>query len=96
MVDCAKHTQRRKIFGWGAGSEDYVVDYKTAIEMPFYVRAKSSESKVKSVFSDVKFLNRVGQPSDEVAFITDSMTEAELNKKLQGIDVINTIKVTNY
>ncbi len=96
MVDCAKHTQRRKIFGWGAGYENYVVDHKAVLEMPFYVRAKASESKIKSVFNDVKFLNRVGKPSDEVAFITDSMTENTLNKKLEGIEVINTIKVTNY
>ncbi len=96
IIDCAKHTERKKIFGWGAGDEDYVVDYKEAIKMPFYVRAKASCNQVSSVFSEVKFLSRKGQPSDEVAFITDIMTENELTKKLDGFDVINTIKVTNY
>ena len=96
MVDCAKHTQNRKIFGWGAGSENYVVDHKEVLSMPFYVRAKASEAKIKSIFTEVKFLSRVGQPSDEVAFITDKMTENALSAKLDGIEVINTIKVTNY
>lgn len=96
IIDCAKHTERKKIFGWGAGEEDYVVDYKSEIKMPFYVRAKAECSKINSVFSEVKYLSRKGQPSDEVAFITDIMTENELNEKLDGIDVINTIKVTNY
>ena len=96
MVDAAKHTQRRKIFGWEAGNEDYVVDYKEVIEMPFYVRAKCSEAKILSVFKDVKFLTRTGKPSDEVAFITDRMTENRLMQKLEGTDVINIIKVTNY
>ncbi len=96
MVDCAKHVDRRKIFGWEAGSEDYVVDYKSAIEMPFYVRAKMSEHDVSAKFEDVKFLSRKGQPSDEVAFITDNMTENELMSKLDGENVINIIKVTNY
>lgn len=96
IIDCAKHTERKKIFGWGAGEEDYVVDYKSEIKMPFYVRAKAECSKVNSVFSEVKYLSRKGQPSDEVAFITDIMTENELNEKLDGIDVMNTIKVTNY
>lgn len=96
MVDCAKHVDRRKIFGWEAGSEDYVVDYKSAIEMPFYVRAKMSEHDVSAKFEDVKFLSRKGQPSDEVAFITDDMTENELTEKLDGVNVINIIKVTNY
>lgn len=96
MVDCAKHVDRRKIFGWEAGSEDYVVDYKSAIEMPFYVRAKMSENEVSNKFEDVKFLSRKGQPSDEVAFITDSMTENELMEKLADSKVLNIIKVTNY
>ena len=48
------------------------------------------------MFHNVKFLTRTGQPSDEVAFITDSMTENALDKKLEGVNVINKIKVTNY
>ena len=96
IIDCAKHSDRKKIFGWGAGNEDYVVDYKERIEMPFYVRAKATPAEINAKFSDVKFLSRKGQPSDEVAFITDIMTENKLNKKLDGINVINTIKVTNY
>ena len=54
------------------------------------------EGEVIARFNDVKFLTRQGKPSNEVAFITDSMTEASLDSKLAGIDVINKIKVTNY
>lgn len=96
IMDCAKHTERKKIFGWGEGEEDYVVDYKSSIEMPFYVRAKADCNTVANTFTEVKFLSRKGQPSDEVAFITDSMTENQLKEKLEGIEVINIIKVTNY
>ncbi len=96
MVDCAKHVDRKKIFGWGAGAEDYVVDYKSSIEMPFYVRAKMSENEAVNLFHNVKFLSRKGQPSDEVAFITDKMTENALNEKLADSEVLNIIKVTNY
>ncbi len=96
MVDCAVHVGKRKEFGWGPGSESYVVDEKEAIEMPFYVRAIASEQQIKAIFNDVKFLTRVGKPSNEVAFITDKMTQVALNKKLEGVNVINIIKVTNY
>lgn len=96
FIDCAKHTDRKKIFGWDAGEEDYVVDYKDNIEMPFYVRAKADCSTIGSKFTEVKYLSRKGQPSDEVAFITDDMTENELKKRLEGIEVINIIKVTSY
>ena len=96
MVDCVKHINRKKFFGWGEGAEDYVADYKECLQMPFYVRAKASENKIKAAFGEVKFLSRIGQPSDEKAFITDIMTQNELEKKLEGFEVINTIKVTNY
>ena len=96
MVDAAKHINRKKVFGWGAGSEDYVVDYKSTLKMPFYVRANASKEKIAEIFGDVQYLSRFGQPSSEVAFITGEMTENELCSKLEGIDVINTIKVTNY
>lgn len=96
IIDCAKHTDRKKIFGWGEGDEDYVVDYKSTVEMSFYVRANADCNTVKSHFGEVKFLSRKGQPENETAFITDIMTENELKNKLSGIDVINTIKVTSY
>ncbi|MBR3150184.1 MAG: homoserine dehydrogenase [Eubacterium sp.] len=96
MVDAAKHINRKKIFGWGAGSEDYVVDYKSTLEMPFYVRAKADENEIKELFGEVQFLSRHDQPSDEVAFITDKMTENALTAKLSGVNTLNTIKVTNY
>lgn len=96
IMDCAKHTDRKKIFGWGDGAEDYVVDYKSTIEMPFYVRAKADKSTVSAAFGDVKYLARANQPDDELAFITASMTEDALDEKLKGIEVMNIIKVTNY
>lgn len=96
MVDCAKHVVRRKLFGWGEGAEDYVIDHKATLEMPFYIRAKVGAQQVKDIFGEVEFLSRKDQPSDEVAFITGSMTENELMKKLDGINTLNIIKVTNY
>ena len=85
MADCAAHTEQRRIFGWGAGEEDYVVDYKTAIKMPFYVRVQGDETHIKQAFDNVKFLSRRGQPADEKAFITDEMTEEELERRLDNV-----------
>lgn len=96
MVDCAVHVDKRKLFGWSDGDESYVVDEKKCLAMPFYVRAKADSADVLDKFGEVKFLNRVGQPNDEIAFITDDMTENELREKLAEFEVINIIKVTNY
>lgn len=96
MVDCAKHVFRRKLFGWGAGSEDYVIDHKAVIKMPFYVRAKLGAEQAEEIFGKVKFLSRKNQPEGEIAFITGDITENELMEKLNGVNALSIIKVTNY
>ena len=62
------------------------------------MRAKATQTQIQSVFDEVKFLTRTGQPSDETAFITDEMTQNELDEKLKaaGIDVLSKIKIANY
>lgn len=44
----------------------------------------------------MKFLSRRGQPADEKAFITDEMTEEELERRLAGFPVEAVIKVASY
>ena len=70
---------------------------KHNIRMVHEVESNEKRKNVQTIsFDDVKFLSRKGQPSDEVAFITDAMTENELREKLGDANVINIIKVTNY
>ena len=69
---------------------------KTAIKMPFYVRVQGDETHIKQAFDNVKFLSRRGQPADEKAFITDEMTEEELERRLAGFQVEAVIKVASY
>lgn len=96
VVDCAKHLQRRKIFGWGAGAEDYVVDYKNMLPSRFYVRANASPDAVTAVFGAVQFLKRAVQPAGEVAFVAPEMTENQLDAKLASLNVMGKIRITNY
>ena len=51
---------------------------------------------IKQAFDNVKFLSRRGQPADEKAFITDEMTEEELERRLAGFPVEAVIKVASY
>lgn len=96
VVDCAKHLKRKKIFGWGPGAEDYVVDHKALLPSRFYVRLSGDEDTVRGVFGDVQFLHREGQPAGEVAFAAPKMTENELDQKLAAFHVLGKIRITNY
>lgn len=96
VVDCAKHLARKKIFGWGPGSEDYVIDHKALLPSHFYVRLQASEEAVEKLFGGVRFLHRENQPAGEVAFTAPEMTESELDAKLAGLPVLGKIRITNY
>ena len=104
VIDCAKHEKRKKLFGWGAPEENYVIDYRT-LETALYIRAKVTGNKddvLKKIgenFGKVKYLTRNGAPDDEIAFVTDKGIENVLTDKLaktEGIDVLSTIRVTDY
>lgn len=96
VVDCVKHIDRKKIFGWGPGSEDYVVDYTTAIENQYYVRALADEAAVKAALGDVRFITRENQPAGEIAFVTGLTTLKALEEKLGALNVLTKIMITNY
>lgn len=102
VIDCAKHADRKKAFGWGASEENYVVDYKT-LETALYVRAEVSDkaaalAAVEAHLGKVKVLAREDAPENELAFVTGTDTEQALTEKLEktGISVLSCIRVTDY
>lgn len=102
VIDCAKHANRKKIFGWGESEKDYVIDYKM-LETSLYVRAQADDpsaalSEANAAFGDVKVLHRDGAPKDEFAFVTSTASENELQTKLSKLSLkpLSIIRVTDY
>ena len=93
VVDCAKHIERKKIFGWGAGSEDYVVDYTANLKNKYYVRALSSKEEVSAVYPQAEFLN---SKDGETAFITELTTLKALENELVSLNVVSKLMITTY
>ena len=103
VIDCAKHLNRKKLFGWGESEPNYVIDYKQ-LETALYVRVQTEDTEnaieqIKASFSDVNILRRDDAPTDEFAFVTGVETEAVLTEKLNSLKNINigsVIRVTDY
>lgn len=102
VIDCAKHADRKKAFGWGVSEENYVVDYKT-LKTALYVRAEVSDkaaalATVEAQLGKVKVLAREDAPENELAFVTGTDTEQALTEKLEktGVSVLSCIRVTDY
>lgn len=98
VIDCAANSEKRKFFGWGDEKSDFIVshlDAKTAL----FVRVKALDKAAAKEKIALAFPNcDITEKSDELIFITDERTEKELVSALEksGLDVISTIRVTDY
>ena len=103
VIDCAKHVQRKKAFGWGPSEENYVVDYRT-LPVALYVRAEVDNREevlaaVREAVGEVRVLSREGAPENEIAFFTETDVEQTLCDKLAavpGLHVRSQIRITDY
>lgn len=103
VIDCAKHLNRKKLFGWGNSEEGYVADYRD-MRTALYIRAQASEPDqalegARKAFGEIAVLHCEGAPADEIAFITPQDTERELRAKLAGITGFtpqSVIRMTDY
>lgn len=95
VIDCAKHINRKKLFGWRPAKDDYVEDY-LCIPVSLYVRAQGGEETAKAAFPQARFIAGDG---GAYAFLTQEAPEGELMRQIQAVDgmqVCNILRVTDY
>lgn len=102
VIDCAKHVDRKKAFGWGKSVENYVVDH-TTLKTALYIRAEvenkaAALQAVEEQLGKVKVLSREDAPETELAFVTPKDVEAVLCEKLSAAGIVpqSLIRVTDY
>lgn len=98
VIDCAANSEKRKFFGWGDEKNDFIVSHLDA-KTSLFVRVKALDKAAAKEKIVVAFPNcNITEKADELIFITDERTEKELVSALEksGLDVISTIRVTDY
>lgn len=102
IIDCAQNIGHNKGIGWDKETEGFLVD-RNEVETALYVRATGCKccalKKAEELFGEIKVLSRDNAPEDEFAFVTPEDKEGILKEKLEkidGINVISTIRVVNY
>ncbi len=90
IVDIAKHLHKNILMSWSSKKMD-LVD-KGRSESRFFVRSTEDKEKVKSLFGEVEFVE-VPQISGEIGFLTGKMSEEDFEKKADGLNVIQRIRV---
>ncbi len=87
IIDCLKHKDRSLMISWEDCHEDgYVVAYKS-VETSMYVRiiaenADELKPSISEMFGKLTYIERKNRPENELAFITPTMIESEIDANL--------------
>lgn len=102
VIDVSKATSTSTSLSWEECDENIVESYKST-SSEFYVRVQCDdmdylEKVISREFGKVQFLSRKGKPASELAFITASVCENEMHKKLAllvegDVSILSTIRV---
>ncbi len=102
VIDCAKHTERRKLIGWEAYEKDYVVN-PLEQSSSLYVRAAVSAydaaaAAIEAAFDGAQLLNYDGESKNEIAFVAPLMNEKAAREKIAslGLEIKNILRVLDY
>ncbi len=91
VIDLAKNMGKNKDIKWSLDkvAVSDVLDYKCKI----FARVKSSKAQVEAAFGKVSFVEIDGV-TDEVAFVTENITERDFQSKIADLDLIYRIRTT--
>ncbi len=102
VIDCAKHTTKRKAFGWGPAEDNYVIA-PNLNNGSLYVRAQTDDyvsafNAINKSFESPCILHRENEEKNEIAFITPVMREKEAREVIESlpIDVKSVLRVLDY
>lgn len=103
VIDCARHIERRKVFGWEEGGEDFIADYRDN-ETAFYIRLITSDKEktlasLAEVFGETDIINRSDAPENELAIAIKPVREGDLGEKLASVfanEIASVIRITDY
>ena len=89
IVDIVKHKGINIFVEWKPEKVD-LIDYKESSSR-FFVRTTSEKAEVEAVFGTVDYIE--GVVEGEIAFTTESMTEADFAKKAEMIAMVSRIRL---
>ena len=98
VIDEVKHLKARKYLCWDAGAPDYATDYGLRpAKMLLRVRADADrKADIAAVFGDIAFVDCDALPQNELAFLTNAVTEKELRDALAaiaGIELVSRLRL---
>ncbi|MCH5195233.1 MAG: homoserine dehydrogenase [Oscillospiraceae bacterium] len=104
IVSAVKHTETSRSLGWSDSEQTFIRSFDD-FTCANYIRLKAknidvTKAVVKALFGDVKYLSSNKEEENELAFVTDVMSEktaaSALDKVSDGAEVLGRIRVLDY
>lgn len=91
VVDEAKHMGKNIMTIW----EEEKIELGNILdrECKFFARVKSSKADVENTFGAVTYVE-IPDVTDEVAFVTDVISEGDFQEKIKNLDLVSRIRTT--
>ena len=91
VVDEAKHMGKNIMTIW----EEEKIELGNILERKckFFARVKSSKADVENTFGTVTYVE-IPDVTDEVAFVTDVISEGDFQEKIKNLDLVSRIRTT--
>ncbi len=104
IVSAVKHTETSRSLGWSDSEQSFIRPFDK-FTCANYVRLKAknidvTKAVIKALFGEVKYLSSNKKEENELAFVTDVMSEKDavsaLEKVSDGAEVLGRIRVLDY
>lgn len=102
VIDCAKHHERKKLFGWADSDSSYVadrLDTPTSLYVRCVLKSADALARADAAFGEIVRIPYFDVDGNIAAFTTAEATERELFAALASLDCIeplSVIRVTDY
>ncbi len=102
VIDEAKHLNARKYLFWESGDPDYILpqeEYRCAALLRFETENKQSLSdRLQEMLGAVTVISLPDAPQQELAVVTQPLTESELNRAVSAVDgkLLSRIRIADF
>ena len=104
IISAVKHTETSRALGWSDSEQTFIRSFDE-FTCANYVRLKAknidvTKAVIKALFGDVNYLSSNKKEENELAFVTDVMSEKDavsaIEKVSDGAEVLGRIRVLDY
>ncbi len=100
IVNATKQLDKTKTLFWedksGIENKGLIINH-TELKSSFYIRTSGAdEATLRALFGSITLLRSINESSEETAFVTQTMSEIDVEDKCKKLNILSKIRVMNF